>query len=222
MEWYNTKLCNEMNLKFFKKFGDYDLEKLLDIAKSGDLFDFRLLCNALDRTDRYDITSETINKSYDNRIVLKDACNNRVNEILGELLPYYTLLDSLRNNQYWGGDERYTLFGYDIPEYEYAELIQSTLILYHDCVDKPLTLENVTEVSKIIGRKLSISRYLYPEKGQYSSIYSFEEKNYNRKLNTQAWLEFMNEIFYKEYDKAYKVREKYASLYEKNSKKGIR
>lgn len=216
-EWYNTKLCEKMNSEFSKKFRSYDLEKLLDIAKSGDLYDFRLLCNAL-YNNHYDI-AETI-KSYENIKLLKDACNNRVNKILGELLPYYTLLDSLRKNQYWSGDERYSLYSCCIPTYEYAELIQSTLILYHDHIGKPLSIENAVEVSKIISGKSSISRNLYPEKGLYSDEYTFKEKNFDRKLNTEAWFEFMNEIFYKDYDKAYKVREKYSLLYEKNSKKG--
>lgn len=217
MDMYDIELCKKMNNKFLVKFGDYDPEKLLGIARYGVLSDFRLLCNALNRVG-YAMESETL-KSYDNRKLLYDACNNRVKEILGELLPCYMLIEiQMGRRHYWAADEKYQLFAYSIPATAYAILMQSTLILYHNY--KQLTPENVIDVSDLLNGATFISRDLYPEKRLYSNNCGFGEKNHDRKLNVQAWIEFMDAIFYKDYDKAYKVRENTLLLYEKNSKKG--
>lgn len=213
--WYNTKMVKSKVLEFCEQFNEFDVEKINNVIKTCDFKTLRLICNAFSAADYSEYPSIFSKQPYEEMEKIKVALNNRVNEILGEYAAlYYMLIESQKHEQ-WAGDERYKLFGYNLPPYSDRQVIKTLVILVCEYLNKPLTIENMPKIDKLYCHGPYWT--LVPEvssldyKDWETNDKSFNTLNNYRKTECEAWYTFMNHIYNGDYKKAYAIMVRYGT-----------
>lgn len=208
-EWYDWTLSNVTRKdEFTSQMPEFDYNKCMNIAKEGDLKQFRLLCNMLDIA--------TYDRSYFNdnyRLIdnLRKACNNRVNAILGpDITQLYNELLKSQGHEQWLGDERYKLFGYNyismcIPRYV---IISIVYIIHYTHMSN--SIKSAINIGKIYN--CLPDNNLYYEKYLYKDPAKFCFKDSDRKNHIDRWIKFTNLIWDHDYSSAYDMIEEYNNM----------
>lgn len=202
-DWYNWTLSVDKMNEFLGKYKEYDFELFSNIAKSGDLEEFRLLCNALDK-DGY--VKSYFRDNYKDVSELKKLCNERVSEILGNLLPVFNTFRTSQKHEFWGGDERYKLFGFDFPPYAERKIIKSTLVFFIKYLNRPLEFKELANITHLYNHGLYWDLIKEPSTTNVdweNDENEFNRLNESRKEHIKAWTEFMDIIWRNDFDKAY-------------------
>lgn len=202
-DWYNWTLSIDKMNEFLMKFKEYNFKLFLEIAKTGNLEEFRLLCNALDKNG---YVTSYFSENYKEVYTLKDACNERVSTVLGELLPIYNMFENSKKHEFWDRNERYKLFGFDFPPYAEGKLLKSALTFFIKYLNKPLLLDEVPNVNYLYSHGLhwDLIKELDSLNIDWQHNYSeFKKLNQSRKEHVEAWIVFTNLIWNNEFDKAY-------------------
>ena len=203
--WYNSELSKQKYYEFVMKYPVINEDEMLSIAKDGSLKEFRLLCNALYEGGYF--TRGCFYDNFEQKRRLVQACNERVNSILGaEAAELYEKLMKSQKHERWGGDERYRLFGYDFAPYDDRQVILSIVELKMAYLNKPLKIEDIPAIADLYNH----GRYwdLFPERSGYDLDWENDDRAFNilnkdRQKHVEIWLSFMNCIFNGEYQTAY-------------------
>ena len=213
--WYNTKMAQAKVIEFNEKFNEFNKETLLETIKSCDFKTFRLICNALEHKGFESFSTIFKDIPYAEEKIIRDALNNRVNEIFGEYAKLYDKLMESQRHELWGGDERYKLFGYDLPPYADRQVIKSLVKMVCEYLNKPLTIDNISGIASLYNHGLYWELVPGIPFGEYrdweTNDKHFAAQNNNRQSECEAWYTFMHHIYNGDYKKAYAIMKKYGT-----------
>lgn len=217
--WYNRRLSESKAAEFLRKYRVYDNKVLMKIAMEGDLKEFKLLCNALGLAVIHGMVGFSGNSVEVYK--LRDACNERIKERMGEeATKLFELFSKSQKHEYWMGDERYKLYSFDFGSYADRQVIKSVVAYMAKYNGK----EGNTEDVKCIGSLYSsgLSPNLYKEDGEYIFDWNDIDSNYikanrSKKKHLNLWFEFMEYVWDRKWDKAYELMVKWQR---KTGKKG--
>lgn len=201
--WYNLELRARLKDEFIKRMPQFDLDRCLDIANHGDIEEFRLLCNIVS-TGTYDLSY--FNHDHDSWSRLKNACNSRVNAVLGKdvsALYNYTL--RYQQHDEWADDERYTLFTYNVSAICRYVILSVVSILHY--MNQPKSIENAINMHDAFHKFCIPS--LYNERYEYNYDIDPTIRNLDRMHHVDCWVKFANFIWDKDYESAYSMIEEY-------------
>lgn len=207
--WYNEELINKVVHNFLGKYPTYDKSKFLDIAKNSSLDEFRELCSILYKSSY--ISSYFDKISLDEKRELINACNDRINDQIGlEALTIYEFFRKSQNHSFWTGDNRYKLFSYDFADYEDRQIIKSVVTFLIKYEKHYVELKDLKNLSYLYNTGLSYNLYNENKVRQYAINWDTDDKDFNkineaRTIHINAWIEFTNYIWNKEFEKAYKL-----------------
>ena len=208
-EIYNFKLKNEKIEEFMEKYPKFDESECIRIAEKGELREFRLLCNFLAGSRSISIHGgESLWKTYSNEDsdtlrFLEQKCNERVSRILGDkICSLYKFFMESQQHARWSGDERYKLFGYDLPPHSDRQVILSVAIVAN-YLNVPLSVDTFMTISRLY--KSAPYWDLYPELDMYDPKVPFSKRNEDRKENVRRWSLFMEFVWKGRWDQAYNL-----------------
>lgn len=202
--WYNLKLRESMKDEFIKKFPQFDFDNCMKIASEGNLHDFSLLCTMIEIAS-YDGSYFTCD--WDTFKLLREACNKRVNNILGEdNTRLYNMFLKSQKHELWAGDERYKLFAYAFAPTNDRQVIKSVVIANH-YLKSEMSIELFEKIGKLYCTPLTPD--LYVEKYLFKDFISFKKKNEDRQMHVSLWIKFMEHIWFGRYEKAYEIIKNY-------------
>lgn len=213
--WYNTKMAQVKVIEFNEKFNEFNKEILLETIKTCDFKTLRLICNALDKSSYSEFPTIFKDIPYAETKIIRDALNTRVNEILGEYAELYDKLMKSQKHELWCGDERYKLFGYDLPPYADRQVIKSLVKMVCEYIGKPLTIENISGITSLYNHglywEIVPSIPLNECRDWETNDKHFATQNNNRQSECEAWYTFMNHIYNGDYEKAYALMKRYGA-----------
>ena len=209
---YNRELSSKKNKEFIEKFNidvyNLNIDKLFNIAENGELEDFRLLCNsfwynALDPGHYIDYPNirETLLK-------IKSKCEERIDKLFeGNMLDLINAIHNTDHDVYYF--DKIAFFIYNKPIKPYRRMMIVSLIIIHDFIGKEL---NTSDMKNLI-RILSPDNFYLDNYDIYGVISHPHEVIYEeQKISTDAWIEFTDQIFYRNYNAAYDVLTKYNKM----------
>lgn len=207
--WFNSKNIRESANKFLKKYPVYNYNKLIDIAENAELEEFRLLCSLMQESSY--MKSYISDAPCEERRHIEEACNDRVNKQMGpEALAVFNMFRESQKHEFWCGDERYNLFGNEFAHYAEREIIKSVVVYIVKYKDKPVTLDNIKDISYLYNHGLYWDLYKEPDtvaEPNYNDWETnnavFNRLNEERKKHVEAWIQFTNYIWDQEWQKAY-------------------
>lgn len=208
-KWYNQKMVESKVLEFEQLFKGIEEKELLETIKTCDYKTFRLICNALAECGYQETRNLFSNMEYEQQKRICIAVNNRVNEIFGRFAPLYDLLMKSQKHECYRGDERFKLFGYNLPPYADRQVLKSFVQLIAECVDKPLKVNDLEKINYLLNRGLywtlvpEISSVRYPD--WETNDESFNILNDYRKAECEAWYTFTKYVFEGKYALAYSI-----------------
>lgn len=202
-EWYNSVNVNKSADKFLTSYPDYDYNTYMSVAKTGTLKEFRLLCSVLD--------AHKVQMPFEEEKSLRAACNNRINEQMGEeatkLFEYFS---SSQNHEFWLGDTRYVLFNSGLGHYNDRVIIKSVVIFLAKYKNKSIDINDLNNLDKLIRHGYGENLYIEPstfkenEDWQYNDV-TFNKLNKARQRHVELWITFTNLIWDQKFDEAYKL-----------------
>ena len=203
-------LRQRVTSSFRIKYPKFNKEKFLDIVANGSLKEVRHLATALD-SYTYDECDT------DERNEVRDALNNKVNQLLGdELTNLFNQLVKSQRHELWCGDERFRMLDMDEPPYYVRSVLKSMIYLKFEYLGKELTVDNIKEASNLYEHSIHWELVVPLRKDPlWSSKYTDAFSKY-RQQEIAKWVEFDGYILRGELEKAYQILVRYREEYKKS------
>ena len=206
-EWYDETIERKI---FGEIISRYTKEELLNLNLSKLSFkELRKIATAISVIGYTQYSSFYSLNCHERKDIIKKL-NEEFNNRLGDdVLEEYEKLYTIARKDSWSDDIRYTTLAYNNKGYEQIKALKN-LVWFLDLKYIGVNLNVALQCNTIFTNGLS---YNFGYEKMFNLNLNFEERNENRKLETDAQNKFVDFVFNKQYKKAYEMIEKEVNLY---------
>ena len=202
--WFNQNRLHDAIDLFKSKYDVFDFDKLMELAKTAELKEFRQLTSTImGGSLAYSIGINNVNH-------LIDACNSRVISEIGR--DFYDGYDKILTNCYnlygnYHPNQTFMLFSYDFAPYMVRKAIKSTVILNEVFSGKPVS--DIDKIMSVLNGNLSWDLYICPDLNMTNIAAEIEDEVFdylNAKVRNHlfAWIDFTTCLWAKDFNSAYR------------------